>query len=168
MGVLLFNFSNDIAHRGLRPRSGRRLRQRELGGRVPPGCLVRAALADRSVHGWYTIDASSAGCAYTTWASQAARRPTARGESSAYQYVVYAFPQATSCGWAGLTYLPGTSSWINGAMTLRVVSHEVSHNLGVHHASTLACTTGSSPARAARASTAIRSQYGTAPRRAIT
>jgi hypothetical protein len=32
---------------------------------------------------------------------------------------VYAFPSASSCGWAGLAYLPGTSSFINGAMTLR-------------------------------------------------
>jgi chitodextrinase len=95
------------------------------------------------VHGWYTIDATNAGCAYSTWASQARSKATAAGVNlSAYQYVVYAFPQATSCGWAGLAYLPGTSSWINGAMTLRVVSHEVSHNLGVHHASTLACSTG--------------------------
>ncbi len=95
------------------------------------------------VHGWYTIDATNAGCAYTTWASQARSKATAAGVNlSAYQYVVYAFPQASSCGWAGLAYLPGTSSWINGAMSLRVVSHEVSHNLGVHHASTLACSTG--------------------------
>ena len=95
------------------------------------------------VHGWYTIDATNAGCAYTTWANQARSKATAAGVNlSAYQYIVYAFPQASSCGWAGLAYLPGTSSWINGAMTLRVVSHEVSHNLGVHHASTLACSTG--------------------------
>ena len=95
------------------------------------------------VFGWYTIDATNAGCAYTTWASQARAKAAAAGvQLSDYQYTVYAFPQATSCGWSGLAYLPGTGSWINGAMTLRVVGHELGHNFGVHHASTLACTTG--------------------------
>jgi hypothetical protein len=95
------------------------------------------------VFGWYTIAASNAGCAYTTWANQARAAAVAAGVNvNAYQHVVYAFPQTGSCGWAGLAYLPGSSSWINGAMTLRVVGHELGHNFGVHHASTLACTTG--------------------------
>ena len=144
VAVLLFNFSNNLAQ----PWTPAAVQ----GVVFDNANSVDEYLRDASygqlsltgdVHGWYTIDASNAGCAYTTWASQARSKATAAGVNlSAYQYVVYAFPQATSCGWAGLAYLPGTSSWINGAMTLRVVSHEVSHNLGVHHASTLACTTG--------------------------
>ncbi|MDH4102475.1 MAG: hypothetical protein OEW52_01535 [Thermoleophilia bacterium] len=95
------------------------------------------------VFGWYTIDSADSGCAYTTWANEARAKAAAAGVSlSGYQYTVYAFPQASSCGWAGLAYLPGTGSWINGAMTLRVVSHELGHNFGVHHASTLACSSG--------------------------
>jgi chitodextrinase len=144
LAVLLFNFSNDVAQ----PWTPAYVR----GVVFDSSNSVDEYLRDASygqlslngdVHGWYTIDATNAGCAYSTWASQARSKATAAGVNlSAYQYVVYAFPQATSCGWAGLAYLPGTSSWINGAMTLRVVSHEVSHNLGVHHASTLACSTG--------------------------
>jgi hypothetical protein len=95
------------------------------------------------VFGWYSIDATDAGCAYTTWANQARAKAAAAGvQLSDYQYTVYAFPQASSCGWAGLAYLPGTGSWINGAMTLRVVGHELGHNFGVHHASSLTCTGG--------------------------
>ena len=98
------------------------------------------------VFGWYTIDSSNAGCQYTTWANEARAKATAAGVPLAsYQYTVYAFPSTSSCGWAGLAYLPGTGSWINGAMTLRVVSHELSHNFGVHHASTLACSSGGTP-----------------------
>jgi chitodextrinase len=144
VAVLLFNFSNNLAQ----PWAPAAVQ----GVVFDSSNSVDEYLRDVSygqlsltgdVHGWYTIDASDAGCAYTTWASQARSKAAAAGVNlSAYQYVVYAFPQATSCGWAGLAYLPGTSSWINGAMTLRVVSHEVSHNLGVHHASTLACTSG--------------------------
>jgi chitodextrinase len=144
VAVLLFNFSNATAQ----PWTPAHVR----GVVFDNSNSVDEYLRDASygqlslngdVHGWYTIDATNAGCAYTTWANQARSKATAAGVNlSAYQYVVYAFPQAASCGWAGLAYLPGTSSWINGAMTLRVVSHEVSHNLGVHHASTLDCSTG--------------------------
>jgi M6 family metalloprotease-like protein len=145
VAVLLFNFSNNSTVQPWTPAYVR-------GVVFDNSSSVDDYLRDASygqlsltgdVHGWYTIDATNAGCAYTTWASQARSKATAAGvDLSAYQYIVYAFPQATSCGWAGLAYLPGTGSWINGAMTLRVVSHEVSHNLGVHHASTLACSTG--------------------------
>jgi chitodextrinase len=111
------------------------------------------------VYGWYTIDSTNAGCAWSTWGSEARSKATAAGVNlSAYQYVVFAFPQTSSCGWAGLAYLPGTSSWINGAMSLRVVSHEVSHNLGVHHASTLACTNGG--VAATFGSSCTESEYG--------
>ena len=145
VGVLLFNFSNNATSQPWTPAAVR-------GVVFDNANSVDEYLRDASygqlaitgdVHGWYTIDATNAGCAYTTWASQARSKATAAGVNlSAYQYIVYAFPQASSCGWAGLAYLPGTSSWINGAMSLRVVSHEVSHNLGVHHASSLACSTG--------------------------
>ena len=144
VAVLLFNFSNNLAQ----PWTPAAVQGVVFDNANSVDEYLRDASYGQlsltgAVHGWYTIDASNANCAYTTWASQARSKATAAGVNlSAYQYVVYAFPQATSCGWAGLAYLPGTSSWINGAMTLRVVSHEVSHNLGVHHASTLACTTG--------------------------
>ena len=93
------------------------------------------------VFGWFTIDAANTGCDYTTWAGQARSAASAAGVPlSNYQYTVFAFPQAAGCGWSGLAYLPGTSSWINGAMNLRVVGHELGHNFGVHHASTLSCT----------------------------
>ena len=144
VAVLLFNFSNNLAQ----PWTPAAVQGVVFDNANSVDEYLRDASYGQlsltgAVHGWYTIDASNAGCAYTTWASQARAKAAAAGVNlSAYQYVVYAFPQATSCGWAGLAYLPGTSSWINGAMTLRVVSHEVSHNLGVHHASTLACTSG--------------------------
>ena len=160
VAVLLLNFSNDAAQ----PWTPAHVR----GVVFDSSNSVDEYLQDASygqlslngdVHGWYTIDASNAGCAYTTWASQARSKASAAGVNlSAYQYVVYAFPSASSCGWAGLAYLPGTYSWINGAMTLRVVSHEVSHNLGVHHASTLSCTDAG--ARTTFGPSCSQSEYG--------
>ncbi len=160
VAVLLFNFSNDTAQPWT-PASVQGVvfdNADSVDAYLQATSYGQLALTG-DVHGWYTIDASNAGCAYTTWASQARSKAAAAGVNlSAYQYVVYAFPQATSCGWAGLAYLPGTSSWINGAMTLRVVSHEVSHDLGVHHASTLACTT--SGARTTFGDSCTQSEYG--------
>ena len=93
------------------------------------------------VFGWVTIPHTNASCAYSTWASAAA---TAAGVDVAiYDHVVYAFPQ-TSCGWAGLASMPGKSSWLNGpmAMSLRLMAHELGHNLGTHHASEYRCSEG--------------------------
>ncbi len=146
VAVVLMNFSNDTAQ----PWTSSTVR----GVVFDNTNSVDAFFQDASygqlaltgdVYGWYTIDASNAGCAYTTWASQARSEALAAGvDLDAYEHTVYAFP-TTSCAWAGLAYLPGTESWINGAVNLRVVSHELSHNFGVHHASTLACSSGGTP-----------------------
>jgi chitodextrinase len=110
--------------------------------------------------GWYTIGSDNSGCQYSTWATQARNAATAAGVNlSLYQYTVYAFPSASSCGWAGLAYLPGTASFINGSMTLRVVAHELGHNLGVHHASSESCTNASN-VRVTLSSTCTSSEYG--------
>jgi chitodextrinase len=78
---------------------------------------------------------------------------------SNYQYVVYAFPYTSACGWAGLGYLPGSGAWTNGEMDLRVVGHELGHNLGVHHASSESCT-GTSGQRVTLSSNCTSSEYG--------
>ncbi|MGH3134922.1 MAG: hypothetical protein ACRDPV_00325, partial [Gaiellaceae bacterium] len=147
VAVLLFNFSNNTAQ----PWTTSAVRgvvfdnANSVDEYYRDASYGQLALSG-DVFGWYTIDSSNAGCAYTTWANEARAKASAAGVSlSSYQYIVYAFPQASSCGWAGLAYLPGTGSWINGAMTLRVVGHELGHNFGVHHASTLACSNGGSP-----------------------
>lgn len=94
------------------------------------------------VFGWYTIADDNAGCDLSNWANQATAAANADGANlSSYDYVTFAFPQASSCGWAGLAYLPGSNAWLNGnsGMGLRVFAHELGHNFGTHHASTLNC-----------------------------
>lgn len=160
VAVLLFNFSNDTSQ----PWTSSAVRgvvfdnANSVDEYYRDASYGQLALSG-DVFGWYTIDSSNAGCAYTTWANEARTKAAAAGVSlSSYQYTVYAFPQAASCGWAGLAYLPGTGSWINGAMTLRVVSHELGHNFGVHHASTLACSNAGVPSTFA--GTCSQSEYG--------
>jgi hypothetical protein len=144
VAVLLFNFSNNASQ----PWTTSHVRGVVFDNASSVDEYYRDASYGQlaltgDVFGWYTIDATNSGCAYTTWANQARAKAVAAGVPlSSYQYTVYAFPQASSCAWSGLAYLPGTGSWINGAMTLRVVGHELGHNFGVHHASSLACVQG--------------------------
>jgi hypothetical protein len=111
------------------------------------------------VYGWYTLPMSNAGCATSTWANAANAMATSAGVNlAAYQHIVYAFPFADSCYWSGLASMPGSHVWINGYFMLQTLGHELSHNLGVHHAASLSCLNGGS--RVAYSSSCSYSEYG--------
>ncbi|HEX7473045.1 MAG TPA: hypothetical protein VF323_08165, partial [Candidatus Limnocylindrales bacterium] len=111
------------------------------------------------VYGWYTIAATDAGCAYGTWQSQAQAAAQAAGVNfGAFDHVVFAWPFASSCGWAGMGYMPGPTTWNNGYFNLRVLAHELSHNFGTNHASTLQCTQGATVV--ALSATCTYNEYG--------
>ena len=112
-----------------------------------------------NVFGWYQIAANDDACNTSTWATQAKAAATAAGVNlNAYQHIAYVFPRSAACGWAGLAYMPGKESWNNGTLTVRVAGHELAHNFGVHHASTLACT--SAGARVTLSTSCTESEYG--------
>ncbi|HEY8192903.1 MAG TPA: hypothetical protein VIF36_03160 [Gaiellaceae bacterium] len=99
--------------------------------------------ADGDVFGWLTIADTTAGCDYRGWSTSARALALAQGtDLRGYAHVVYVFPYVAACGWAGLGELPGDESWVNGELSLRVIGHELGHNLGVHHANALRCTDG--------------------------
>src|SRR3954454_19657625 len=95
------------------------------------------------VYGWYTLPATGGRCNVDAWASSARSAATAAGVNlNAYDSVAYAFPYQSSCGWSGLAEMPGHQLWLNGDVSTRVLAHELGHNMGVHHAGTLSCTSG--------------------------
>lgn len=110
------------------------------------------------VLGWYTLPMSNAGCDINLMASQAKSAATAAGvDLSVYQHFMYAFPGA-SCGWSGLGDMPGRETWINGSFSSRLTGHELGHNLGMHHASTMSCTDAG--VTVPLSDTCVRSEYG--------
>lgn len=65
------------------------------------------------VFGWYQLRDKSTTCDYTTWAADANKAAAAAGvDISGYSNIAYAFPAVSSCGWAGLSYMPGTQLWL--------------------------------------------------------
>ena len=161
VAVLLFNFTNDrsqpwstthgVQHdvHGRRARSASYFQEESFGATTMTG----------DVFGWYQLPTSSSGCAIDSWAASANAAAAAAGVNlSSYQHVVYAFPYVMDCGWAGLAEMPGSHVWINGSFVLRTLGHELSHNLGVHHAASLSCINGTS--KVALGTTCSYSEYG--------
>jgi hypothetical protein len=95
------------------------------------------------VFGYYTISINTSTCDYTDIGNKARAAATAAGVNlNNYTQIQYVHNFLGSCGWAGLAYVPGRDSWLNQALNLRVSAHELSHNYGVHHASTMSCSEG--------------------------
>ena len=65
---------------------------------------------------------------------------------AAYQHEVFVFPSRPACPFAGIAEIGGKHVWINGDFSVRVLAHELGHNLGLAHAGGLACTDGGAPA----------------------
>lgn len=93
------------------------------------------------VFGWYTMPSPKAGCDYIRIENEAVAAARAAGvDLSGYNIVAFAFPSNADCAWAGLG--GGGNFWLNGNNSLRVISHEVGHVLGLGHANSVRCTDG--------------------------
>ena len=95
-----------------------------------------------SARDWKPI-ASPSSCDYTAIANAAfAAHGITSGPTLFQHYMIY-FPTRGDCGWAGLAYIGAGTLWINGYAYVEVTAHEFGHNLGVGHANTASCTSGS-------------------------
>ena len=93
------------------------------------------------VFGPFTIPSlsSTSSCNYYQWAYEAESMAQAAGvDFSKYQHRVFVVPSNGGCGWSGIANLGcGTfcRAWTN-TQNAYVLTHELGHNLGMHHAST--------------------------------
>ena len=114
------------------------------------------------VFGYFTISIDQTACDFTDIGNKArAAAATAGIDLSSYTQIQYVHNNLASCGWAGLAYVPGRDSWLNQALGLRVSAHELSHNYGVHHASTMNCVeSGVRVTLSANSANCTSSEYG--------
>jgi hypothetical protein len=149
VAVIMFNFADDRR----RPYTADEARRIVFTGDDSVNAFLsessfgRVGLAG-DVFGWHTIDESSTGCRFERWAEaarEAALEDNDDDDEDSYEHYVFVFPHVRSCDWAGMAELPGTNTWINGELTLRVVGHEFGHNLGAYHASALRCVADGRP-----------------------
>jgi hypothetical protein len=93
------------------------------------------------VVGRYNIDFSSTdACDVNAWALAADTEAQNSGvDLSLYDRKVYVLPDTNTCGWSGLASVGGNPSyaWIMRCDLEAVFGHELGHNLGMNHASTL-------------------------------
>jgi len=102
--------------------------------------LVGKVRADGDVFGWYTLAASNSPCDYSNWGTAArAAAQNAGVDLSGYDHIVHYFKKTSACGFSGVGQVPGKYTWINGS-SASTISHELGHNFGLHHASSLSCT----------------------------
>ena len=141
LAVFLLNFTNDASQ----PWTTEFVRQKYFTSPDSMAAYYKEQSFGKTtivgdVLGWYTLPTTNELCdpnGFTTMANAAARAAGVNlSQYTQYQYVI---GPGAPCGWAGLAYVPGTTSWVNGTIGLRVIAHEYGHNLGVHHASSLDC-----------------------------
>jgi len=166
VAVILANFSNNAAQ----PLTAAGARDLVFGGAQSSNAyfkeisfgirsLVGKLAPTGDVFGWYTIPASNDPCNYSAWGTAARAQATSAGvDLSGYDHIVHYFPSSPACGWAGVGQVPGRYTWINGA-SASVIAHELGHNFGAHHSSSLSCRDATG-ARVPMSSTCTISEYG--------
>lgn len=93
------------------------------------------------VFGWYTMPIAFT-CDTSRIAAAARQQATDAGvDLTPFARVVYLFPQNGACSWSGVGSVGGatTEAWINGELNVKVIGHELGHNLGLYHAHALEC-----------------------------
>lgn len=85
----------------------------------------------------------------------------AHGLEGSTSHVAIYFPKRADCGgWAGMASIGGGAIWVNGTPIADVFAHELGHNLGLGHANTAACASGSTDVALAPLTSCRMTEYG--------
>lgn len=147
--VILFNFSDDTSQ----PLSAARAKEIVFTGAESAasfhreqsyGAVTFRGVVDPAgdVLGYYTIAATRQPCNVDLWADQASARATAAGHDlAAYDHLMFVFPDnfQEGCTFGGLGEVPGRNTWFHASQLDWAASHELGHNLGLHHANAYDC-----------------------------
>ena len=86
---------------------------------------------------WLTAFSGPAGCSLPPVRAAGNAAAAAAGfDPAAYDRIVYVHPEA-GCPWSGVTQ--AATSFLNGALTPRLVAHELGHSFGLGHANSTDC-----------------------------
>ncbi|MDP2350259.1 MAG: hypothetical protein Q8M74_03780, partial [Chloroflexota bacterium] len=144
IAVVLINFTNLATQ----PYTKTAVQNALTGSSTSAGAFLEEESKGRmtvtgDVFGWYTIPATTTGCDWTTWHTLGLNAATAAGVSlTAYTNVVFIWPNTSQCAFAGMAYVPGKYSYLNGTISVQVMTHELGHNLGLSHANARNCIVG--------------------------
>lgn len=99
---------------------------------------------------WYAADLGTGTCNYSRWREIGDAFASASGVNVlSYDHVIYVVDKPNPwCNWAGMAYVPGRLVWINGwrepqTTNVKILAHELGHNLGRWHAKALNCSDSS-------------------------
>jgi hypothetical protein len=99
---------------------------------------------DGDTYGPFTITYNSSPCSSSAWMTAAINAATAAGnDMTGYNNIMLVMP-GTPCTGGGFATVGGNPGyvWINGSGNFNnsIVTHEIGHNVGAHHSSSLYCT----------------------------
>ncbi len=104
------------------------------------------------------LSVSGVGCDYDAFKREVFNR---LGSSlDGFDHVAIVHPNLRDCTYGGLGDVAGPISWYNGGPDVSVITHELGHNMGAHHASTLACAQAGAPVSLAGSSSCSVDEYG--------